>query len=316
MIDFTNIKVLLIGDLMIDHYIYGESDRLSPEAPVPVIIPKRNQYFAGGAANVAMNLSHLGAKVTCIGVVGDDKYGKQLLDILRKNNICIDKIEILKSEITTLKQRIFCNERQITRIDYEKIFDWNPSIKFISNELKLNYDVVILSDYNKGVVNDSWLQFISCKDMIIDPKKDNFSIYKNAKIITPNMNELQKVFDFEINENSIQKACNQLISDYNFEYVIAKKGEKGITIVGKDNFIKNIKPHLVKNADVTGAGDTVISALSLFFHKEGDISKAAEFANYAAAISVSKKGTSFPRIGDLKNFFNKKSIDDKMEFDH
>ena len=107
MIDFTNIKVLLIGDLMIDHYIYGESDRLSPEALVPVIIPKRNQYFAGGAANVAMNLSHLGAKVTCIGVVGDDKYGKQLLDILRKNNICIDKIEIPKSEITTLKQRIF-----------------------------------------------------------------------------------------------------------------------------------------------------------------------------------------------------------------
>ena len=214
----------------------------------------------------------------------------------------------MKDKITTVKQRIFCNEKQIIRMDFEDIYDWNPSKDFISNEIKSNYDVIILSDYNKGVINSSWLQFVSCKDMIIDPKKDDFLLYKNAKIITPNLKELQKVFDFEINENSIQDACNELISNYNFDYVIAKKGDKGITVVGKNNFIKNINPHWVENADVTGAGDTVISALSLFFYKTGDISQAAEFANYAASVSVSKNGTAFPTLKDLKRFFNKNTI--------
>jgi D-beta-D-heptose 7-phosphate kinase/D-beta-D-heptose 1-phosphate adenosyltransferase len=139
--------------------------------------------------------------------------------------------------------------------------------------------------------------------LIVDPKKDDFSLYKNTHIITPNLNELQRATKIKIGDNqSIIDACNDLIKKYNFNYIVAKKGSKGITIVGKSNFVKHIEAHPIVNPDVTGAGDTVISALSIAYAKTQDIELSAEFANSAAAIAVSKSGTATVTIDEINNY--------------
>ena len=296
-IDFSDINILLVGDFMIDHYIIGTSSRMSPEAPVPVVIPHKEYSIPGGAGNVAMNLSAMGANITCFGIIGDDIWGKKLISTLKNEDINISGIDIIKNHPTTLKQRIYCDGKQVARVDTEKIIDLEPN--FLSRNIG-NYDACILSDYNKGVIRDS---NIDTNILVVDPKKDDFSFYKNTHIITPNLNELQKATKIKISDNqSIIDACNDLIKKHNFNYMVAKKGSEGMTIVGKNNFVKHIKAHHVKNPDVTGAGDTVISALSLAYAKTQDIEFSANFANTAAAIAVSKSGTATVTIDEINNY--------------
>ena len=296
-LDFSDITILVVGDFMIDHYIMGTSNRISPEAPVPVVIPKDEYSIPGGAANVALNLFKMGANVVCAGVVGDDIWGEKLLSLLKNNRINIDGIDVIKNYHTTLKQRIYSDGKQVARLDKEQIIDHTPS--FLSKKIG-KYDACILSDYNKGVIKDA---DIDTDILIVDPKKDNFSFYNNANIVTPNMEELQKATNIKIENNqSIISACNELIRKNNFDYIVAKKGDKGMTIVGKNNFFKHIKAYFVENPDVTGAGDTVISALSLAYAKTQDIDFSARFANKAAATAVSKPGTATVTINEINNY--------------
>ena len=295
-LDFSDIKILLIGDFMIDHYIFGTSNRMSPEAPVPVVKPEREYSIPGGAGNVAMNLSLLGANVTCIGTVGNDIWGKKLLSILKNEGIKTEEIEIIDNYPTTLKQRIYSDGKQVARLDTEKIMNWQSS-----SNIEKDYDIIILSDYNKGVLNNSWININDLANVIIDPKKDSFSHYKGATIITPNLNELDKASDIEIKDDeSIVNACNQLIKENSFEYIVAKKGNQGITIVGNDNFVKHIEAYHIENPDVTGAGDTVIAALSIAYAQTNDIEFSAKFANAAAAVVVRKNGTATVTIQEIK----------------
>jgi len=294
-LDFSDIKVLLIGDFMIDHYIMGASTRISPEAPVPVVVPQEEYSIPGGAGNVAMNLSAMGADVTCLGTVGDDIWGKKLISILENEGININKIKIIQNHPTTLKQRIYSNGKQVARLDKERTIDFKSD--FLAKNIN-NYDVCILSDYNKGVISDI---NINTDMVIVDPKKDDFSLYKNAHIITPNLNELQRATGVDIdNDQSIIDVCNQLIKENNFTYIIAKKGAEGIVIIGKDNFVKRIKPHHVDSPDVTGAGDTVISVLSIAYAKSRDIELSAKIANAAAAIVVGKPGTATAKVKEVE----------------
>ena len=303
-LDFSNIKVLVVGDFMIDHYIIGTSNRMSPEAPVPVVIPEQEYSIAGGAGNVAMNLRAMGANVTCLGVVGDDSWGKKLLSILENEGIDIKNIDIIDNHPTTLKQRIYSDGKQVARLDTEKIIDWQPD-----SEMKYDYsdyDIIILSDYNKGVLNHPWFSINSLDNVIVDPKKDDFNYYNHANIITPNLKELQQASLIEINDNqSLINACNKLIQKFNFNYIIAKKGDKGMTIVGKENFVKHIEAYPVKNPDVTGAGDTVIAVLSIAYAKTKDIEVSAKIANAAAAIVVDKSGTATATVEEIKKLFAK-----------
>lgn len=295
--DFSEIKVLLVGDFMIDHYIMGTSNRMSPEAPVPVVTPKKEYSIPGGAGNVAMNLRTMGADVICVGAVGDDIWGERLLLLLKNKGINIDGIDIIKNHPTTLKQRIYSDGKQVARLDTEKIIDWTSS--FLSNNLK-HYDTCILSDYNKGVIKNA---NIDMNILIVDPKKEDFSLYKNAHIITPNLNELQRATKIKIQDDkSLIDACNELIAKYNFNYIVAKKGSKGMTIVGKNSFVKHIKANSVDHPDVTGAGDTVIAALSIAYAKTQDIELSARFANNAAATAVSKSGTATVTIDEINNY--------------
>ncbi len=311
-LDFSDIKVLVIGDFMIDHYIMGESNRMSPEAPVPVVVPKEEFSIPGGAGNVAMNLKLMGADVTCVGCIGNDIWGEKLLSILKNEGINTERIEIIDDHPTTLKQRIYSDGKQVARLDTEKIINWE--IDDFTTDIAENYDVMILSDYNKGVLHNSdlFLTLISASQLspdnrletiIVDPKKDDFDHYNGVNIITPNLDELQKATKMKIDDNeSIIKACRKLIEEYSIEYVVAKKGDKGITVVGEDNFVKHIKPHTVENPDVTGAGDTVIAALSIVYAKTNDIEFSAKFANAAAAIAVDKTGTASVTIDEINNY--------------
>ena len=182
--------------------------------------------------------------------------------------------------------------------------DWIPK----SLE-KLNigsFDIIILSDYNKGVLNKDWFKELDFQNIIVDPKKNNFSFYSNAKIITPNLNELERVSQIKLNDyDSIKRACNEILIKTNLEYIVAKMGEKGMMVVGKNNYFKIINPYFVENPDVTGAGDTVIASFSLAYAKFGDVELAAKISNAAASIAVSKKGTAVVETKEIESLFTK-----------
>lgn len=291
--DFSKIKVLVIGDFMIDHYIIGTSNRVSPEAPVPVVLPQKEYSIPGGAGNVAMNLKSIGANVSCSGIVGDDLWGEKLLSLLNDKGINIDDIRIIKNHPTTLKKRIYSDGKQVVRVDTENIKEFPTFVDNITN-----YDICILSDYNKGIIQNA--KFDS-NLIIVDPKKEDFSAYKNANIITPNLNELSKATDVNISDDkSIVDACKKLIKEFNFNYIVAKKGNRGMTVVGKNNYVRHIHAKKVKNPDVTGAGDTVIAVLSVVFAQTQDIELSAKIANNAAGSVVEKSGTACVNIEDLK----------------
>lgn len=303
-LNFSNINVLLIGDFMADLYIYGTSIRQSPEAPVPIIIKQKIDFFPGGAGNVAMNLRALGANVSCVGSVGNDESGKELIKIFQKQEIDCQHIKIEETK-TTLKKRYFSNGTQILRVDEEEILeDWKPKLL---TQLKLKkFELIILSDYNKGVLNKNWFKDLQCQKIIVDPKKNNFSFYSNAKIITPNLIELQQATQIEIIDfESIKSACYEILTNTNLDYIVVKMGEKGMMVVGNNNFSKIIEPHFVQNPDVTGAGDTVIASFSLAYAKFGDVELAAKIANAAASIAVGKKGTATVKTKEIENLLSK-----------
>ena len=301
-LDFSDVKVLVVGDFMIDHYIIGESNRMSPEAPVPVVVPRKEYSIPGGAGNVAMNISTLGSEVTCLGVIGNDFFGKELIKIFNENNISSKYIETIENYSTTVKQRIYCNGIQVARVDKEEPLNWNPNQSANSLDFS-DYDVIILSDYDKGVLIRPWFFKPKNTNVILDPKSGYEHLFINSNIITPNLNELKKISGMNINNNdSIVNACNKLMKENTFDYIIAKKGDKGMTIVGNQNFIKHIEPHRVDNPDVTGAGDTVIAALSIAYAKTNDIEFSAKFANAAAAIAVDKTGTASVTIDEINNY--------------
>ena len=298
-LDFSDIKILLVGDFMVDHYILGTSNRMSPEAPVPVVNHQNSYSIPGGAGNVAMNINAMGGNVTCLGVVGDDIWGKKLLNILKNKGINIDDINIVKDYPTTLKQRIYSNGKQVARIDTEEIIDYNLDDLIENNNCI--YDAVILSDYNKGVLNNSLSALTHLNNVIVDPKKDNFHHYIGAKIITPNLKELKRASKIDIiDDKSLVLACKDLIKKYDFTYIVAKKGSAGITIVGKDGYVENIMSNKAEKPDVTGAGDTVIAALSLAYAKTRDISLSAKIANTAAGIVVTKTGTATVSMNEIE----------------
>lgn len=304
-LDFSDIKVLLIGDFMIDYYVMGNSNRMSPEAPVPVVMLENEYFIPGGAGNVAMNLSKMGSKVTCMGAVGKDIYGEKLLQILNSNNVNTEYVEVLENHTTTLKQRIYSNGVQIARVDNEKLLYWSP--KVLEKINYTDYNIIILSDYNKGTLMLPW--FIKPKgiNVVLDPKNKCWDhLFMHSNIITPNLNELEVLSEISISGNdSIITACNKLIEKNDFDYIVAKKGDRGITIVGKQKFIKHLEPYSVVNPDVTGAGDTVIAAFSIAYAKTQDVEFSSKFANAAAATVVGKIGTATANVKEIEELFFK-----------
>jgi D-beta-D-heptose 7-phosphate kinase/D-beta-D-heptose 1-phosphate adenosyltransferase len=293
-------KITVIGDVMIDWYLHGESSRISPEAPVPVVNFKESKFQLGGAANVANNLKQLEIEPFLIGAVGKDHFGLLLKEHLRAEKI---KFNLLseKSFQTICKQRLMSSNQQLARIDYEQYFHasklTNTFNTYIKNIAKT--DLIIVSDYGKGTVFNARKLILSArklkKKILIDPKGKDFTKYKGANLITPNKAEFENIMGKVGSKRDLVNKAKKMLEHLNLESLIVTLGSEGMYVLTKSNrkiigdFI-NAYPQEV--FDVSGAGDTTISALGAALSEGNDIFSAAEFANLAASISVSKLGTS------------------------
>lgn len=299
-------KIAIIGDIMIDEYIIGKIERISPEAPVPILEVEEEKYVLGGAANVANNIKTLGGDPILIGVIGEDKNGEKLINLLQEKNIK-NYLITDKTRPTTTKTRLVSLGQQIVRMDREKKMPINMEVeeKLIGYLEKIieNIDLIVLSDYAKGVLTPSLTQKIISlalsknKKITADPKGKDYSKYRGISYITPNEKEAKIASNMEENFDLIQCAqkLNEIIKG---EGIIITRGENGMFLYTKNSyyFIPALK---VEVRDVTGAGDTVISAFALALSTGINPLEACIIANFAASCVVRKLGTSTVTSSEL-----------------
>ncbi|MEP7232676.1 MAG: PfkB family carbohydrate kinase [Ginsengibacter sp.] len=303
--DVSKLKVAVIGDVMLDTYWWGNVERISPEAPVPVVAVSKREKRIGGAGNVALNIQSMDASVAIITVLGDDEDGAQLRQLLKENNIDCRFILESKKRITTNKIRIISRNQQMMRLDAEHTEDigetdemnlFNQVEKYILNERP---DIVILEDYNKGILTENIIKQtidICIKNNIpisVDPKRKNFFAYKNVTLFKPNLHEVftsLNILPAEISDEFLSNIHEQLKKKLDHKISMITLSEKGIFYQEEGD--KNIMPSHRRNiADVSGAGDTVIAVASLIYASTKNISLAADIANIAGGIVCEEVGT-------------------------
>jgi rfaE bifunctional protein kinase chain/domain len=314
---FSKANILVVGDLILDEYIWGAVDRISPEAPVPVVWANKRTYVPGGAANVANNIRSLDGKVVLVGVTGKDKNKEILLSELKKRRIISDGIFVEPKRHTTLKTRIIAGHQQIVRVDWEDTDSLSEGlnqkiINFIKNKIK-QIDAIVIEDYGKGVINMHLLEELTSlarshnKIITVDPKEDHFQYYRQATSITPNRKELEnairnlKVKDttnrFKLSsdrlftEKDIDLAAREIMKYLDLESLLVTLGEQGMRIFEKSGHVTHIPTVAQEVFDVSGAGDTVIGAFTLALCAGATLLEAAHIANFAAGIVVGKIGT-------------------------
>lgn len=299
---FKNGKVMVIGDIILDEFVWGKVSRISPEAPVPVVEVTRENIMLGGAANVLKNIYALGGQALLIGVIGDDYNGERLLNILKKEGYSTEGIIVDQTRQTSIKTRVIAQHQQVVRFDKETKEDLSKKTYKMILELLLSrlsqFDAVIVSDYGKGLISrgiiTNIVKFKKNNGIIVavDPKIRNFRFYKGVTVITPNQKEAEEACGFEINsDKTLIKAGLYLLKRYETDAILITRGEHGMSIFLKDGTIKHI-PTIAKEVyDVTGAGDTVISALSLSLAVKAHWIDACIISNHAAGIVVGKLGT-------------------------
>ena len=308
-------KITVIGDVMIDWYLHGESSRISPEAPVPVVNFKESKFQLGGAANVANNLKHLEIEPFLIGAVGKDHFGSLLKEHLKVEKI---KFNLLseKSFQTICKQRLMSSNQQLARIDYEQYFHASKLSNILNTFTKniAKTDLIIVSDYGKGTVSNARKLIQSArkskKKILIDPKGKDFTKYKGANLITPNKSEFENIMGKVGSKKDLENKAKKMLEHLDLESLIVTLGSEGMYVLTKSNkkIIGNfINAYPQEVFDVSGAGDTTISALGAALSEANDIFSAAEFANLAASISVSKLGTSTVSKDEVTNLAASKS---------
>ena len=293
---FKTKRVLVLGDLMLDRYIWGGVSRISPEAPVPVVEVHQDSLCLGGAGNVAQNLRSLGAAPLLTGVVGNDPEGRWI----RKNAAVGKGIFIDRSRPTTVKTRIIAHHQQVVRVDFEKRGALPSDLeKNILGHLRLEkYDGLLISDYNKGIVNPPLMARtldLAGKRRIpvfVDPKVLHFQLFSPVTLITPNHFEAEKIVGHDCRTNDeVEKAGAEILSLISSRYLIIKRGEQGMAVFEHGRKPVHIPTVAREVFDVTGAGDTVIAAASLALLCGATIREAAVIANAAAGIVVGKIGT-------------------------
>ena len=323
----TKSKVLVIGDLMLDRFTYGDVIRISPEAPVPVLHVNHEENYLGGAGNVARNISALIGKnsnenMFLIGVIGKDKSADTIIDSMNYSNISSSGIVIDESRYTITKTRIVAGTQQIVRIDEE---DTNPFSNAVMKKIEKvftdnvdDYNVIIISDYNKGVITKPLAKKIidicnkKKKLVLVDPAIKHFSFYKKATLMTPNLKEAVEGMDskfpfYEFNPNAINILGNNIIKKLNLSKLMITLGANGMALFDKDIKLNNKKsPYIIPTKaksvfDVSGAGDTVISVLAMCLSVGISFKESSEIANAAAGVVVGKRGTSTLTLKELVN---------------
>ncbi|MDD4956474.1 MAG: D-glycero-beta-D-manno-heptose-7-phosphate kinase [Candidatus Omnitrophica bacterium] len=298
---FKDRKILVLGDLLLDQFIWGQVSRISPEAPVPVVWVRNEGFMPGGACNVANNIAKLGAKVSVVGVVGDDINGKVLKQQLEERSINTDGVVIDPERPTILKTRVIAHHQQVVRIDRENVdVISHKYMEKVYDYIKRNidrYDGVIIEDYGKGLITPSLLKKVvplakkSGKIVTVDPKESHFAYYKGVDAITPNHHEAAKAVGFSVSdENTKMKAGARMLEKLKAKVILLTLGEEGMMV-----FEQGRKPHRIPTVaqevfDVSGAGDTVIGVYTLGVVSGGSPEIAAHIANCAAGIVVGKIG--------------------------
>lgn len=308
---FPRVRVLVAGDLMLDSFIWGRVERISPEAPVPVVQVTNESRRLGGAANVVANIRALGGRVEACGVVGTDVAGRQLLGDLRRIGAGVAGVAQGREAATTRKTRIIAHQQQVVRLDRESAGQRDSRGAARARGFLLAHarqaDVVVVSDYGKGLITAPLLAALAGLwaqrrfRLIIDPKRENFGHYRGASLVTPNQGEASQASGIDIHDRrSLSRAGAELLRRWEAEAVLITRGEEGMSL-----FVRGVPerhfPTLARHVyDVTGAGDTVIATCALALGAGASLETAAILANHAAGIVVGEVGTATVSAKELK----------------
>ncbi len=296
-------RILVVGDVMLDRYWFGGVERISPEAPVPVVKVERTEERPGGAANVARNAAALGARASLLSVVGEDEAGTRLRELIAAENVAA-VLHRDASVSTTVKLRVIGRQQQLIRIDFES----TPSREVLADKLSdfesllANCDVVILSDYGKGglthIVRMIELARRAGKRVLVDPKGDDYGRYRGADVLTPNRAELREVVGRWSDEADLARRAEALRADLALEALLVTRSEEGMTLFRSGSVMHD--PARAREVfDVSGAGDTVIATLAVMLAAGLDMMDAVRIANHAAGIVVGKLGTAVVNASEL-----------------
>jgi D-glycero-beta-D-manno-heptose-7-phosphate kinase len=296
------LPILVLGDVMLDRYLWGDTSRISPEAPVPVIDAKDETLRLGGAANVARNVRALGGRPWLVGVVGDDPYGQDLRREIAANGITADRIFTDPTRRTTTKTRVVARHQQVVRIDREEIREIQGPVLDRVRDAALTAlrgaAAVVISDYGKGVIVAGLLEELldAARErgipVCVDPKETHFFSYKGATVLTPNLSEAGVAFGRRLNNPALfREAGHALRSRLDAKSILITQGEDGMTLFESDGTETHFPAVATEVFDVTGAGDTVVSSFTLAVAAGGSLRQAALLANHAAGIVVREVGT-------------------------
>ena len=309
---FNHAKVLVLGDVMLDRYWFGAANRISPEAPVPVVKVQQNEERAGGAANVAMNIASLNVPIKLLGMTGQDEAAQALAKLLADQRIDCDFVR-LDSHPTITKLRILSRHQQLLRLDFEENFHDVQSDELLSRlqHYIAGYGALILSDYGKGTLSQVQQMIQIARQanvpVLIDPKGTDFERYRGATLLTPNMSEFEAVVGTCHSEQEIVDKGLALIKQFDLTALLVTRSEKGMTLIRPQQEAFHLPTQAQEVFDVTGAGDTVISVLGTAIADGRSLEEACYLANVAAGIVVGKLGTSTVSTVELENAIHRRS---------
>ncbi len=298
-------QVVVIGDLMLDRYWHGQTQRISPEAPVPVVHVDDEHGRPGGAGNVALNLRAVGARTALVGCVGDDAAGRELVQLLENAQIeaCIERLAKCS---TTVKLRVLSHDQQLIRLDFEQTLPKDSNIlstvRWQSAVAKCN--ALVLSDYAKGVLHDPKPYISYAREhqipVLVDPKGDDFSRYQGATLLTPNSQEFARVAGAWSDRDDLVHKARKLIETLDLQAILVTLGKDGMCLIQRDSEVYHLKAHTQEIYDVTGAGDTVIAVLAAGLGTGLSMRDSAQLANLAAGIAVRRLGAAQVTVADLR----------------
>lgn len=313
---FSQARILVIGDLILDEFIWGKAERISPEAPVPVVWAQSQSYMPGGASNVANNIATLGAQVSLCGIVGDDNNGSALLEKLLQKNINCDGILADPGRPTTVKTRIIAAHQQVVRVDWEDVErlsreKMNRLIDVVKSRIK-TIDALVIEDYGKGVISPYLLKKIIAvarahkKIITVDPKIEHFSAYRGVTALTPNEKEASAGSGIKIESDSdVDRAGRKLLKKLRSDAVLITLGDKGMKLFQDKRPVVHIPTVAQEVFDVSGAGDTVIAVFTLALACGLKAQEAAELSNIAAGIVVGKVGVAVVTKEEIEGAYNR-----------
>lgn len=306
----AGLHVLVIGDVMIDRYIHGQVSRISPEAPVPVLSQTETTIRLGGAANVALGVTALGANAEIIGLVGADEQAKALQNLLEDAGVASCRMVVDHSRCTTIKTRVVASHQQIVRIDEEAKHPASSAIEVaLVNAIHAavaSADILVISDYAKGVCSDRVIMEAIAKSselgkpVVVDPKRNDYAIYRGATVITPNVRELHAATSSNGKDDAAIVSASKVLIDQTFSNILVTRSEDGMTLVQPDKEPLNLPARSREVADVSGAGDTVVATLAVMLAAKATLAQAVSLANIAAGIAVSRHGTYAVTLAELK----------------